>query len=210
MPPSPTSQLLEQWQHGDAGALARLLERHQDWLVQKIHQQMTPLLRSRNETLDLVQDCLLEFLVDAPRFHIENAPLFRGLLLMIAKRTVLQEYRWWAAKRRELARECPLPEDTLLELEDSGEDPCLLAGRNEELSWVRLGLEFLTPEQQMLIVLRDFDKLDWASIGEKAGGIAADAARMRYARAYTALSAAVAQLRAGRLRELLGTTGDEA
>lgn len=197
-----TSLLLERWYGGEREALNRLLEAHGDWIHRKVRQCMTPQLRARMETGDFVQVALLEFLENAPRFTIENGKLFRGLLFRIVVNTMREEGRWWRARRRDIARERPLPTDSLLDLESPAPEPSQVAEEREREAWVRLGLEFLEQEDLKVIVLRDYDGLSHGQIGEKLGK-SPDAVRMHHGRAVDRLSRIVGRLRRGQLSTLI-------
>jgi DNA-directed RNA polymerase specialized sigma24 family protein len=114
-----------------------------------------------------VQEVLIEFLESAPRIKIENGRLFRGLLFRIVENTQREQYRWWCARRRDIAREKPLPPGTVLDLESPRTGPGEALIRSEREGWIRLGLEFLDDEDQRVIVLRDYDQLSFVDIGEQ-------------------------------------------
>jgi DNA-directed RNA polymerase specialized sigma24 family protein len=118
----------------------------------------------------------------------------------------------YTARRRNWARERPIPADTVLYLDPAkraGETPSVAANRNEEEAWVRLGLELLDPEKRDLVVLRQWDQLSFAEIGEKLA-ITENAARLRYLRALNDLSNTITALRRGDVAAALTTAGVEA
>ncbi len=197
-----TTVLLNRWHGGDPGALEDLMALHQDWIYRQLHRRMTPTLRKRAETMDFVQEALLRFLEDGPRFQIQNGRLFRALLLKIAENSMREHYRWWAAKRRRIAREKPLPPDTVLHLEAPQPGPAEAADLAEHKALVRFGMEFLEPKDLEVIVLRDLDELSFAEIGKKLGK-SRGAAKMQHRRAVERLGEIMTKLRAGKLEELL-------
>ena len=74
---------------------------------------------------------------------------------------------------------------------------------------MRLALELLDPEDRQLIVLRQWDNLEFNEIGEKMG-LAPDAARMRFNRALPKLAMKVQQLQRGQIDEgVLGAPSAE-
>lgn len=201
--PSPnTSLLLQRWHGGQSEALGQLLEAHLSFVQRKVRERMSPVLHARHESGDFVQEAMLEFLEHAPRFEIENGRLFRGLLYMIVKNTMLEEERWWRAKRRDIARERPMPEGSVLNLEAGGSSPDSMAAQAEEIGFIRIGLEFLSSSDRRVVVLRDFEKLSDQQLGE-ALGKSSDAARMQYNRAVLKLTRIVTQIRHGGLGSLL-------
>jgi RNA polymerase sigma-70 factor (ECF subfamily) len=210
--PEPTRELseserrdlerIERWNRGDRSALHELLVASHGWLQREIRRRMTPALRARAETLDFVQDSVLDFLEDSPRFLIDNVHSFRNLLKRIAHNRISEHYRRWSALRRQISRERPLPEETHCELASHGADPAEKAATSEEQDHVRLALEFLQPEHRELMILRYHQSWDWPEIGAEMG-LSPDAARMQHNRCRKRLERIVRQLRRGELSEAL-------
>jgi len=200
-----TALFLERWHDGDQDALNALLEEHVPWVHSQVRRHMTPLLRSKGETVDYVQDAMFQFLRFAPRFKVANTAHFRGILLKIAQNALHNRYDWFTARRREIAREKPLPSDTILSLDppqQAVKSPSKSAEEHEREAWVRLGMEFLDPEEREVLVLRKWENLSFAAIGEELG-IAADAARMRHNRAVRRLGDKIWALRGGNVESVL-------
>ncbi len=197
---SKTSILLSRWSAGDESALAALLERHLDWLRAEVKRRLSPALAAKVEADDFVQDAMVNFLRFAPRFVVSDDRQFRGLLLRIVENLLHDRYDQFTARRRQIAKERPLPTDSVLHLDppdaSSGGTPSRMAMRHERESWIRMGLEILEPAARELIVLRDWDGLTFAQIGERLG-VPENTARMRYVRAVDRLARLVAQLRRG-------------
>ena len=198
-----TSLLLQDWRNGNPKALDQLLSEHLPWLCRKARGRLTPALRSKDNTMFYVQEAILAFLQDAPRFQIENGKLFRALLFRILENTMLEHYRYWRAKRRDLAREKPIPADTVLNLESPSPNPCEIAIAHEEEAWVRLSMEFLKPLQQRVLLLRLYEKKSYEEIGALLGGKTADAMRMFFNRSLNKLSEIKRKLQQGQLRSVL-------
>ena len=166
---------------------------------------MGPTLRSKGETSDYVQDAMVQFLQFGPRFTITKDTQFRALLLRIVENTLRHRYEWFMAKRRKIAKERPLPSDTVLLLDparDAMQTPNQSAERHEREAWIRLGMELLDPEDREILVLRQWDKQSFAEIGERYG-ITADAARMRHYKAMDALAGKINLLRSGDFKRLM-------
>ncbi len=199
------SVLLDRWHEGEEEALHALLEDHLPWVRAQVRRHLTPLLRAKAESVDFAQDAILQFLRFAPRFSISESRQFRALLLKVVQNTLHNRYDWFTAKRRAISREQPLPSDSILSLDAPNQrmaTPSKIADHNEREAWIRLGLEFLEPEDQELIVLRQWEDLSWIEIGEKLG-LTKDAARMRYNRAVDHLSDKIWDLRNGNLDKVL-------
>ncbi len=195
----------DQWKSGDRRALGALLDEHLSWISERVHHRLGEKLRRKEETCDLVQDALVQFLRYGPRIVLSDGRQFRALLARIAENVLRDKHDWFTAQRRAIARERPLPSDTLLNLDlprSKIETPSKAAARNEREGWVRLGVELLEPADRELIVMRDWQKLEFSLIGEKLT-ISGDAARMRYRTALCKLSAKVGALRRGKIVEVV-------
>jgi RNA polymerase sigma factor (sigma-70 family) len=203
-----TSLYLQQWNGGDQHGLDALLERHLPWIHSQVEQRLTALLRGKGDTFDYVQDAVIQFLRFGPRFNLSNGNHFRALLLRIVESTLLNKYDWFMARRREVARERPLPSDTVLSLDPPDgavSTPSRIADRNEREAWIRLGMELLSPKDREMIVLRQWDSLPFAEIGDRLG-ISEDAARKRHNRVVDRLSDKIWTLRCGELNSILEKT----
>jgi len=157
------------------------------------------------ESSDIVQDAALQCLQDAPRFVISEERQFRGLLAKIVENVLRDKNDWYAAKRREIARQKPLPSDTVLNLDQSigtVTTPSQAAQQNEEEAWIRLGMEFLDPDAREVLTLRQWDGLSFAEIGISLG-ISEAAAWMCHSRAVGKLARTVGWLRRGDFTPLL-------
>jgi len=201
-----TAQLLSRWHAGDGKSLDELVERHLPWLHGQVRLRLGPLLRSKAETCDYVQDAMMQFLRYGPRFTLSDENHFRALLFRIVENTLRNKHDWFTARRREIARERPLPSSTIISLdppEGSVRTPSEFADRNEREAWVRLAMEFLEPDDSEVIVFRQWDGLSFAEIGERLD-LAANTARMRHTRALRKLTKKVAELRELRLEAVLG------
>ncbi len=200
-----TAWLLGRWHDGDEESLAVLVERHLPWVRAVVAARLGPKLRARAETGDFVQDALIEFLRFVPRFKTSDELHFRALMARIIDTTLRDGNDWFTARRRDMAREQPLPSDSVLDL-DSGQidrdTPSRLLERDERQAWIRLGIELLAAGDRDVIVLRDWDELGFREIGQRLG-IGEEAARKRYLRAVRRLAGVVDSLRKGRMKELL-------
>lgn len=197
-----SSHDLSRWHDGDVEALHRLVEKHAPWIRERLRRRMTKVHRQRGETMDYVHDGILEFLLYAPRFQIASEGKFRRLLLVIAENCMLEQYRRWRAQRRDIARERPMPRDSVLNLESPQPGPQTKAIQNESAGLVRFALEFLRPADRDIIWMQFFERLKIREIATKIGKTEA-AARMQRLRAMDRLNKIVKRLEAGRLDELL-------
>ena len=207
MTAQPTRLLLERMHDGDATALPALIERHLPFVRACVQRRMGDALRGHAETQDIVQDALVDVLRDGPRFKLTDEEAFRRLLAHVIENTIRDRYRFVHRERRDAARQKPLPRDSVLDLDqprDCVVRPSQHATADEEQQWVRLALEFLSPEDREVIWLREWEGLSFPEVGTRIG-VAEDAARKRFERALPKLAVRVAELRREGLQRLLDT-----
>jgi RNA polymerase sigma-70 factor, ECF subfamily len=205
-----TSLHLRRWREGDQLSLDALLDRHLPWIHARVHRRLSPLLRNKAETVDYVHDALIQFLRFAPSFTIASEAEFRALLLRIAENTLVNKYEWFTTRRREVARERPLSSETVLSLDPprgSDRTPSQSVERHEREAWIRLGMEFLSPEDREVLVLRKWDNLSFVEIGKRLEA-SADAVRMKHNRAVRRLGEKVLALRCGKITSIAKETPD--
>jgi len=203
-----TPLLLERWHRGDDQALADLVELHLPWLREHVQRRLGPFLRRHGEAEDYLQDAVLDFLRDAPRFQVRDGAQLRGLLARVVENTLRDKNDWFRAKRRDLARSATVPSDSVLALDPAlqrSTTPSRDATRNEIRDWVRLGLELLEAEERKVILAREYEDRSFVEIGAELG-MTANAARMRWVRAVARLAEVMQQLKNGTLPDD-GTAG---
>lgn len=145
-----------------------------------------------------MHEAVVEALEYSPPFLIDDRDRFRGLLVRIVENVLRDRDDWYRARRRDMARERPLPSASVLQLEVEGSSPSQAADRSEWEDWLRLGLEFLDAEDRTVILRRQWDGQDYESLGRELG-VSADAARMRFNRALSRLAQVVERLKRGDL-----------
>lgn len=193
-----TLHLLERWHGGDRKALDELVQRDLPFLKMRLRERLGQALLARADFDDYLQDAVVEILSYAPRFLVAGAAAFRRLLAQIIENMLRDKLDFWARQRRALAKEGPLPDTTML-LDARARTvttPSKAAVRNEEQAFLRLALDLLAPDDRAVLVLREFEKLSFAAIGEKLG-LLENTARMRFGRALGKLAHEIDGLRRG-------------
>ncbi len=204
MPPMPggVPDLLRRWHSGDQDALAELVEICLPWLREHVDARLGAFLRGRGDVDDYLQDALLDFLRDGPRFQVRDERQFRGLLVRVIENTLRDKNDWFRAQRRNLGvGDAALPEGSVLDLQSGlvlTSTPSRGADREEGRAWVRLALELLDPEDRKVILGRDYEQRAFEDIGNELG-LSAGAARMRWNRAVARLAQTMLELRQGRI-----------
>lgn len=207
--PSGTTDHLREWHRGKRADLDKLLNRHLDWIHERVRKRLGTQLRQRLESCDIVQDAAYQFLQYGPRFVLSDEKRFRALLARIVENILRDKHDWFTAQRRAIALEQPLPDDTVLNLDPSRtkvRTPSMSAQRHEEEAWLRLGMELLDPEDKEILVFRQWDHQSFEEIGHRMN-ITADAAWMRHRRAVDRLAKKVGDLRRGRFSFLTEENG---
>ena len=194
-----TPLLLDRWHRGDEAALAALVELHLPWLREHVDKRLGQFLRRHGDADDYLQDAVLDFLRDAPRFQVRDGAQLRGLLARVVENTLRDKNDWFRAKRRDLGKNDTLPTDSVLALDPAlqrSTTPSKDATRNEVRDWVRLGLELLEAEDRKIILAREYEDRSFVAIGEELG-MTANAVRMRWVRAVARLAEVMKDLRGG-------------
>ncbi|MBI5853295.1 MAG: sigma-70 family RNA polymerase sigma factor [Planctomycetes bacterium] len=195
-----TRILLLRWHAGDRQAIDTLLARDLPWIRDLVRARLGPLLRARGETMDYVQDAIFDVLGYMPRFVTTDRARFRALVAKIIENHLRDAHDHHSAARRSPARERPVPTDSVLDLDRpqaTVTQPGSVAERHEREAWVRLALELLETEDRQVLLLRQWQGLEFADIGAQMG-LSADGARMRFQRALPRLAQKLESLHAGR------------
>lgn len=198
---SQSTALLRRWHSGDESALQQLLVEHLPWIHERVRARLGDALRAKEETQDIVQSALMEFLRYGPRFELENEAHLRFLLGRIAENVLRDRHDFYARRRRQAAREEPLGSESVLLLDPSAREvtrPDEALERKQWRAWVRLALELLEPLDRDVLVMRQWDELDFATIGARLG-LEETAARMRFHRALPKLAAKIEALQRGQI-----------
>ena len=196
-----TLDLLDRWHQGSDDALERLVTRHLPMVHRIVRARIGGALRGKVESVDVVQEAMMNLLQYLPRFRIADDASFRGLLARIVENVIRDQRRWFDALRRRRSVEQALPEDSVLDLDTGSlESPSAVLARHENEAWLRVGMELLAPDDRDVIALRDWDEVGFREIGERFGA-SEDAARKRYHRATAKLAGILRRVKRGDLGE---------
>ena len=186
-----TRELLNRAKAGSPDALNRLYERCAGRVLAFIRLRLGRDLRSRLESRDILQATLLK---SFERIHELKADETRSLIAWLA-RIAEHEIRDCAdfhhRQRRDRERETALDDDAPLPaLTRSALSRVIL---DEQAAQLEDAIESLTPSYRDVILLRKFEELSFAEIGERLGK-SEDACRMLLARAMTALTLKMSEI----------------
>jgi RNA polymerase sigma-70 factor (subfamily 1) len=183
--------LLERARAGSNEALGALLQRCERKLIALVRLRLGPSLRRELDSRDLVQTTLVKALSHFGEFAGSNRGSLMAWLARIAENEVRDQASYYGRDRRDAARRVSLeasPEALTLAARVRSQTSLLAHG--EQVLALERALESLSPEHRDVIVMRAIEEHDFPEIAEKLGR-SADACRMLFTRALTALTLAM-------------------
>ena len=192
-----TRHLVALAQDGGESALNQLCKVYGPRVLWIIRLRMGAELRSKLESVDLVQDVFLSALKDLGSFTYKTEGDFLRWLSRIAENRLRNQLQRLHANKRDIRKEVrlngyrPTAEDSLVAALDAVDTrtPSAIMSKREELDKLAKAIDALRPEYREVIVLTKVEGLSYREIGDKLGR-SADAARMLFSRAMAALTGA--------------------
>ncbi len=188
----------------DSRALDLLLARHRAWLWAYVRRYMSPAHRAFKASEDVVQDVLRRLIEKGPAFIPRDDDEFRRLVATIVLNEFRNKHDWIHAAKRTRAREHRIESSGISRIgiaANSASSPSNVAARREEGDFLQLALLLIPPDDAHVIRLREWEGLDFATIGAELG-VAEGSARMRFHRAVQRMGNVAKDLRHGRLDEI--------
>jgi len=192
-----TQNLVTLAKEGDRSALGQLCEVYGERIRRIIRLRMGKELRSKLESMDLVQDALLSALEGLGDFTYKNEGDFLRWLGKIAENRIRDNLDRLHADKRDIRKEVPILDNTL-----AGENghaqvfeparkttPSMILSQKEDLDKLEKAIDKLRSEYREVIILAKIDGLSYKEIGDKLGK-SADAAGHLLLRAMVALTEA--------------------
>jgi RNA polymerase sigma-70 factor (ECF subfamily) len=187
-----STDLLQRARDGSADALNLLYERSAGRLLGYIRARLGRELRARLESRDILQAALLKSVKQLGAFRGQDPRAFQAWLARIAEHEIRDRADHQHRLRRDAAREVALDEEAPVPaITRSALSRILLDERARRLEEA---LDTLTPEHRQVILMRKFEELSFAEIGARLER-KEDAARMLFARAMTALTLTLGEVR---------------
>jgi RNA polymerase sigma-70 factor (ECF subfamily) len=152
-------------------------------------------LRSKLESMDIVQDALMCALRDLEDFTYTNEGDFLRWLGTIAENRIRDNLQNLHADKRDIRKERPLKDYASTSTDDPARipeparntTPSVILSRKEELDKLEKAIDKLKPEYRQVIVLAKIDGLSYREIGDRLGK-SADAAGHLLLRAMVSLT----------------------
>ncbi len=183
-----TTDHLKRARQGSNQALDELFGRCSGRLLALIRLRMGPSLRSRLESRDVLQNTWIKALRAIETFDGDSRESLMAWLGRIAANEINDLAEFHGRQRRDARKE--VPEDAAPgELVAQVRTATARVALGEQARALEAALEQLSEPQREVIVLRRLEELSFAEVGERMGR-SADASRMLYARAMTALTLA--------------------
>ena len=163
-------ELLRRLAGGDDQALEALLVQHMPALHGFVRLRAGRAIKSREETIDLVQSVCREILVHKQRFEHPTQNGFKRWLYATALRKIGHRAEHWRAAKRETARELADPGDeALLGAYASVCTPSREAVAREEIARIERAFDQLPDHYREVLVLRRIAGLEYADIAAELG-----------------------------------------
>ncbi len=181
-------QLVRMAQSGDRNAIGNLIERYRKYLLLIANQDIGPELKTKMGASDVVQDSLINAQVHFEQFHGTSEREFKAWLKAILTNDIRKCHRHFATQKRDANLEINLQEQSNVGrmLHDAQLTPSSDAIEKEKSNAIRIALASLSPDQQQVIRLRNFELLNYDEIGKRMGRSEA-AARKLWARSIESL-----------------------
>ena len=182
---------------GDNSSLNQLCNVYGERVRRIIRLRMGKELRSKLESMDLVQDALMCAFKDLGDFTYKNEGDFLRWLGKIAENRIRDHLDKLHADKRNIRKEALLNDYASTSGDDRARSPeparnttpSVILSRREELDKLEKAIDELKPEYKEVIVLAKIDGLSYKEIGERLGK-SADASGHLLLRAMVALTKA--------------------
>ncbi len=190
-----TQHLVALVKGGDQSALNQLCRVYGERVHWIIRLRMGRELRSKLESMDLVQDTLIHALGRLDDFTYQNEGDFVRWLSTIAENVIRSSLKRLHTDKRDIHREVPLvehgPTDTGRFVGTPGPidatTPSLIMSREEDLAELARAIDQLKPEYREVIILTKIEGLSYKEISERLNK-SHDAVRKLVSRAILALA----------------------
>jgi len=170
-----TQELVAQAQEGDTSALDQLCGVYTERVRRIVRFRMGPELRSHLESMDLVQEALVEAVLDLDQFRYSNDGDFLRWLSCIVENTIRDNMDKAHAAKRDIRRQVPLDHVAVradrpahkADIPIATTTPSVVFSLREDLDRLEKAMDQLKPEHREVIVLAKIEGLSCKEIAEK-------------------------------------------
>jgi len=186
-----TTALLRGAKEGSAEALEEIYRRYAGRLLALVRLRLGRGLRSRLESRDILQACLLKSFERLDQFEGSEAASLMAWLARIAENEIRDQADFHHRGRRDARREAPLEEagGPAAQHLRSALSRAILG---EEFLRLEKALETLPEDYREVVLLRKMEERSWREVAGRLGR-SEDACRMLLGRAMTALTLAMGE-----------------
>lgn len=169
-----TQRLVSLAQGGDESALQQLCEAYGERVLRIVRMRMGKELRSKLESMDLVQDAFISALRGLGNFTYQNEGDFLRWLSKIAENRIRDNLDKFHAAKRNIHRETPLnttgtgSKDGFVGTADVT-TPSVIVSRREDMDRLERAMDKLKPEYKQVILLAKMEGLSGHELAEKLG-----------------------------------------
>ncbi len=196
-PSQKTQELVVLAKGGDNSAQDRLCRAYGERIRRIVRLRMGAELRSKLESMDLVQDALMCALRDLGDFTYRNEGDFLRWLRRIAENRIRDNLEKLHADKRDVRRETPLNHCASTSTDDPARipeparntTPSVILSRKEDLDKLEKAIDKLRPEYREVIMLAKIEELSYSQIGNRLSK-STGAVKMLVSRAIVALASA--------------------
>ena len=189
-----TRHLVTLAQDGDESALNQLCKVYGSRVLWLVRLRMGAELRSKLESMDLVQDVLISALKDLGNFTYKTEGDFLRWLSRIAENRLRWHLHRLHANKRDIRKEVrlngyrPTAEDSFVAALDAVDTttPSAIMSKREELDKLAKAIDALKSEYRHVIVLTKIEVLSYKEIGDRLGK-SSEAVRKLVSRAFEEL-----------------------
>jgi len=189
-----TQQLVALAKGGDESALDQLCRAYAERIRWMVRLRMGKELRSKLDSMDVVQDALIHALGGITDFKYENEGDFVRWLSKIAENTLRDNWERFHAEKRDIRKEVPLnnggwrsdSRPFVRQGPIATTTPSVIMSKKEDLARLEKAIDALKPEYKEVIVLSRIEGLSYEEIAERVGK-SGEAVRKLASRAMTAL-----------------------
>ena len=190
-----TQELVTLAKGGNESALEQLCRVYGERIRRIIRLRMGNELRSKLESMDMVQDVLMCAFMDLEEFTYTDEGDFLRWLGQIAENRIRDNLDKLHADKRDIRKEIPLQDNAATSRDDHARvfeparntTPSVILSKKEELDKLEKAIDKLKPEYKEVIIWAKIDGLSYKEIGNKLGK-SADAAGHLLLRAMVSLT----------------------